>query len=165
MNLSRNGLMMSSLAAALCFACASQTSTLRADAGRETSASPHSDVDATRRDMNRLARERLDAIEKEMVRVARRLDTEGTPAQRAQWGRELSDIEHDRKLLGAELRDSERASFDEWADTHGMLTSLIDVLAACGTKAAVQIDRSLDEASSADAATQTAVGPDLCSVQ
>jgi hypothetical protein len=164
MNLSRNALIASCLAVALAWGCASQKPNLETDVAR-ASASPPNDVDRTRRDLSRLARERLEALETQMRRVAGRLESEGTPAQRAQWGRELRNIEHDRQLLGAELRESERAPFDEWADMHGMLTSLIDVLAACGAKAAVQIDRSLDNSSSADATPVIAAGPDLCTVQ
>lgn len=101
-------------------------------------------MESNRRRLTEREQARLHALESETTRVANRLKYEGTAEQRAAWDQELHDIEHDRKLLGEELRGAELTTSDDWEEEHERLTSMIDVLIVAGNETAAQIDRALD---------------------
>jgi len=103
-----------------------------------------SDIDTVRRFLCGRARAQLVLLESEMTRVARRLAHEGTDAQRDAWVPVLGDIEHDRLVLAEGLLDAERAPLTEWAEVHGILPSLIDVLTFVGAQTVTAIDEELD---------------------
>lgn len=103
-----------------------------------------SDIDTVRRYLCGRARAQLVLLESEMTRVARRLAHEGTDAQRAEWVPVLGDIEHDRRALAEGLLEAEKAPLEEWAEVHGILPSLIDVLTFVGAQTVSAIDEALD---------------------
>lgn len=122
---------------------------------------------AARGEQGRQARQELDHLRAELGRAASRLQTEGTAAQRAHFARELYDIEHDRRLLGAALLKAERAPAEEWEEAHGTLSEMVSVLGEVGRQKAAEIDRALDgEAGETPAAAdaQMLAGIDLCSM-
>lgn len=95
-------------------------------------------------DYHQVARARLGTLQREMHRVALRLEREGTEDQRARWRQELGDIEHDRALLAMELQLAEQTPAEEWLATHGLLALMIDTLYGVGARTAVEIDRTID---------------------
>lgn len=135
---------MSVLLAALAGACASQREGLQSGLASPPGDDPGSGVEPDRRELTARALARLDELESETTRVANRLKYEGTAEQRAAWDQQLHDIEHDRKLLGKQLRQVELEATDEWAFEHERLASMIDVLITSGNETAAQIDRALD---------------------
>jgi len=134
---------MSVLLAALSGACASQSDSLQSGVA-PAQGDGRGAVESERRDLTERALARLGELESETTRVANRLKYEGTAEQRAAWDQEIHDIEHDRELLGKELREAELAPTNEWAVEHERLTSMIDVLIIYGNETAAQIDRALD---------------------
>lgn len=102
------------------------------------------DIDTVRRYLCGRARAQLVLLESEMTRVTRRLAYEGTDAQRAEWVPVLGDIEHDRRVLAEGLLEAEKAPLEEWAEVHGILPSLIDVLTFVGAQTVTAIDEALD---------------------
>lgn len=135
---------MSVFLAALAGACGSQREGLQSGLAPPPVDGPAIAVDSDRRELTARALARLDELASETTRVANRLKYEGTAEQRAAWDQELHDIEHDRKLLGKQLREVELEATDEWAFEHERLTRMIDVLITSGNEAAAQIDRALD---------------------
>jgi hypothetical protein len=95
-------------------------------------------------DTDTLARERLVLLRQEMLRVATRLEHEGTADQRALWHQELNDIAHDCTELATQWRDAEHMPQLDRAAEHARLVPLIDVLYAVNARTAAQIDHSLD---------------------
>jgi hypothetical protein len=115
-----------------------------------TPASPESIApgpSATALDSNTLARERLVTLQREMLRVASRLEHEGTADQRALWRAELSDIAHDCSELATQWQDADHMPQLDRAAEHARLVPLIDVLYAVNARTAAQIEHSLDAAS------------------
>jgi hypothetical protein len=126
------------LAALLLMSCGGQNPNVHA----KGAVAPQPHTHALER--SREAHERLAMLEKEVLRLSLRLEQEGTAAQRARWRDELSDIEHDRAHLTSELQEAQRMPSEDLAAAHERLAPMIDVLLAVGTRAALEIDRSLD---------------------
>lgn len=114
---------------------------VRADGNASLEAS---DIDTVRRFLCGRARAQLVLLESELTRVARRLGHEGSDAQRKEWIPVLVDIEHDRGVLAEGLIEAETAPLEEWAEVHGILPSLIDVLTFVGAQTVTAIDEALD---------------------
>lgn len=129
---------------ALAGACASHSQGQAVQHGASVQGDRQDAVESSRQRLTERALARLHALESETTRVANRLKYEGTAEQRAAWDQEIHAIDHDRKLLGEELREAELTTTDEWAEEHERLTGMIDVLIVAGNEAAAQIDRALD---------------------
>lgn len=144
----KRGFVVGAVMATLAWGCASQTSNLdRGDhlAQRSPGGSNGETADeAERREVTQSTERRLSKLQGETARVASRLEHEGTVEQRAAWGQELSDIDHDGRLLRRQLREVELSPSEEWAEQHARLSAMVEVLVEFGEKAAGKIDRALD---------------------
>jgi hypothetical protein len=114
-----------------------------------------SDVENVRSFLCGRAREQLALLASEMVRIAHRLEHEGTDEQREEWAPVLSSMEQDRVLLAAGLLEAERAPLEGWAEVHAILPSVIDVFMIYGAQAMTDIEQELD-ALAAPASTSSA---------
>jgi hypothetical protein len=135
------GLILSAISALACGAAKPEMAPRAA-----TAPEPAQRSGATSLDTSALARERLGLLQREMQRVASRLEQEGTPEQRALWQGELGDIGHDCVELASEWQEAERMAQPDRAAEHARLVPLIDVLYAVNARTAAQIDRSIDAA-------------------
>jgi len=96
------------------------------------------------------AQQQLATIEKEMKRIALRLQREASWDQRAQWSQEVTDIEHDRRqlreILYREQGTGRAEALDEPLHEPEVLRSTIAALYVVGVQTATKIDRALDSA-------------------
>lgn len=107
----------------------------------------HSDPVVLDTAQSSLAKQQLQQLADETQRVSLRLEREGTLDQRERWQQELSDIEHDRKLLRDNLQAQERAREEDSTDALEAMSATIDALYAIGTHTLSEIDRALNGAS------------------
>jgi hypothetical protein len=134
-------LIVSSLAAALAFGCASQKSSTEREAD-SFAQMKQAELDSERREFIRERQQQLNELDTQISRFETRLQHEAKfvdADEKAEWNQELFELRQEQGRVQAELDRATQATPEEWAQMRGNLGTMLDSLQAGVNKAGAEI--------------------------
>lgn len=135
------GFVVSSLAAALAFGCASQKSNTERQADSYAQLK-QDELESERREFIRERQEQLNELDTQISRLEARLQHEAEfvdAAEKAEWDQDLFELRQDQGRAQAELDRASQATPEQWAQMRGDLGVTVDSLQASVNKAGSEI--------------------------
>lgn len=97
-----------------------------------------------RQQVVRRGHQELELLGLELGRVAQRLHTEGTPAQRAHFSSGLSDLEHDRRIVQSLLEKAAQGPVEDWNEESERMAAMIGALVSIGMQTAEEVEDAIE---------------------